>query len=57
MAEEKNAAVLELRIVLLKSESESTVGGRETAYSHRRRWGRAKRTRSRAARLDSTPTG
>jgi hypothetical protein len=37
VAEERNAAVLELRILLLESESESVVGGSETVYSHRRR--------------------
>ena len=43
MAEERNAAVPELRILLLESESESIVGGSEVVYSHRRRQRRAKR--------------
>jgi hypothetical protein len=43
MAEERNAAVLELRTLLLASESESIVGGSEMVYSHRRRQRRAKR--------------
>ena len=37
VAEERNAAVLELRTLLLESESESIVSGSEMAYSHRRR--------------------
>jgi hypothetical protein len=37
VAEERNAAVLELRILLLESESESVVGDSEIVYSHRRR--------------------
>ena len=37
MAEERNAAVLELRTVLLESESESIIGGSEMVYNHRRR--------------------
>ena len=43
MAEERNAAVLELRTLLLESESESIVGGSEMVYSHRRRQRRAKK--------------
>jgi hypothetical protein len=43
VAEERNAAVLELRTLLLESESESIVGGSEMVYSHRRRQRRAKR--------------
>jgi len=42
VAEEQNAAVLELRTLLLESESESIVGGSEMVYSHRRRQRRAK---------------
>jgi hypothetical protein len=42
VAEEGNAAVLELRTLLLESESESIVGGNEMVYSHRRRQRRAK---------------
>jgi hypothetical protein len=37
VAEERNAEVLELRILLLESESESVVRGSEIVYSHRRR--------------------
>ena len=37
MAEERNAAVLELRTLLLESESESIVGGDELVYNHSRR--------------------
>jgi hypothetical protein len=43
VAEERNAAALELRTVLLESELESILGGSEMVCSHRRRWGRAKR--------------
>jgi hypothetical protein len=43
VAEEQNAAVLELRTLLLESESESIVGGSKMVYSHRRRQRRAKR--------------
>ena len=43
MAEERNAAVLELRTLLLESESGSIVGGSEMVYSHRRRQRRPKR--------------
>ena len=35
MAEEQNAAVLELRTLLLESASESIVGGGEMAYSQK----------------------
>jgi hypothetical protein len=42
MAEKRNAAVLELRTLLLESESESIVSS-EMIYSHRRGQGRAKR--------------
>jgi len=43
VAEERNAAGLELRTLLLESELESMVGGSEMLYSHRRRQRRAKR--------------
>ena len=43
MAEERNAAVLELRTLLLESESESIVSGSEMVDSHRRRRRRPKR--------------
>ena len=43
MAEERNAAVLELRTLLLESESESIVGGSEMVYSLRRRQRRAEK--------------
>jgi hypothetical protein len=43
VAEERNAAVLELRSLLLESESESVVGGGEMVYSHRRRQGKSER--------------
>ena len=56
MVEERNAAVLELRTLLLESESESIDGGSEMVYSHRRRQRGEKRTRLRVARLDYTPT-
>jgi hypothetical protein len=42
VAEERNAAVLELRTLLLEFESVSIVGGSEMVYSLRRRQGRAK---------------
>jgi len=42
VAEKRNAAVLELRTLLLESESESIVGGSEMVYRHRRQR-RAKR--------------
>jgi hypothetical protein len=43
MAEERNAAVLELRTLLLESKSESIVNSSEIVYSHRKRQRRAKK--------------
>ena len=58
MAEERNATVLELRMPLLESESESIVGGSEIVYSHRRRrQRRAKRDAFARCALEYTPTG
>jgi hypothetical protein len=53
MAEERSTAVLELRTLLLESES----GGSEMVYSHRRRQRRAKRDTFARCALDHASTG
>jgi len=53
VAEERNAAVLELRTLLLESESESIVGGSEVIYSHRR--GKSEKGRICALRASTIP--
>jgi hypothetical protein len=54
VAEERNAAVLELRTLLLESESESIVGGSEMVYSVQSQKKAEKSEKGRDAHLDYT---
>jgi hypothetical protein len=55
VAEERNAAVLELRALLLESESESIVGGSEMAYKSQKKAEKSEKGRVCALRASTIP--